>query len=138
VIVSLAVSFPSTFSQLWIATYPQKSPFSELRYPLNVSHILRVFIHPKPAGLISYQSRPWDFPFRVFSHVTVRSLFQDSNPLVVYNSFWLWVYQSLWFHYPRLAAIPQKPIINNPSSIMSCPTSGRNHYMSVFQYTLVK
>jgi hypothetical protein len=80
------------FSQLWTATYSQKSPFSEFWYPLNVSHILRVFIHPKPADLISCQSHPWDLPFKVTSHTIAGELFQAPNLLAVYNKFQLPVY----------------------------------------------
>mgnify|MGYP003702226273 FL=1 len=99
------------FSQLWTATYPQKSPFFELRYPLNVSHILRVFIHPKPAGPISYQSHPWDSPFKVVFHVIVGELFQTTYLLAFYISFFLPAYQFFRFRYPRLAAIPKKPTL---------------------------
>jgi len=46
----------------------QRLPASGLRCLLSVSHALKAFFRPPPAGLISCRSRPWGLPFRVFRH----------------------------------------------------------------------
>jgi len=61
---SLAVCSPSACSRYWAATslggYQPPSTC-----PLSVSHALRAFFRPVPAGLVSCRSRPWGSPFRV-------------------------------------------------------------------------
>jgi len=55
---SLAVSSPTTFSRYRAATLPEgyQPPGT---CPLSVSHALRAFLRPGPAGLVSCRSRPW-------------------------------------------------------------------------------
>jgi hypothetical protein len=63
---SLAVFSPSASSRYRVATHLEGyQPSSTC--PLGVSHALRAFFHPEPAGLVSCRSRPWGSPFRVDS-----------------------------------------------------------------------
>jgi len=57
---SLAVFAPSTSSRYRAATLPEgyQPPGT---CPLSVSHALRAFLRPGPAGLVSCRSRPWGF-----------------------------------------------------------------------------
>jgi len=62
---------------------PQRLPASGLRCLLSVSHALKAFFRPPPAGLVSCRSRPWGLPFRVLRHPRSDRLSRASCPLVV-------------------------------------------------------
>jgi len=78
---SLAVSSPSTSSRLRAATPPggYQPPGT---CPLSVSHALRAFLRPGPAGLVSCRSRPWGSALQGRSPLAEPRVLSDARALL--------------------------------------------------------
>jgi hypothetical protein len=78
---SHAVSSPSTSSRHRAATCPggYQPPGT---CPRSVSHALRAFLRPTPAGLVSCRSRPWGFALQGLSPLAEQCVLSDVDALL--------------------------------------------------------